>query len=170
MAYSPDAQQLLQVEQKQPASPVQPQRAQARQTSYIQPEFRRTAESQRQIEVSNRTGCLTIWTVFGMLVTGIMLVFALTGGNASDPINAIPVLSICISAATFIGYVGVLCLKKWGYCLVLSLYLLVTLARMGIVANSPIPIDNPGKLVIAAGMIGGLIFFVLGRNAVQYMD
>jgi len=170
MSYIPEFQQLVDTEQKQRLSPDQSQRAQPYQASYVQPEFRRSPEAQRQIEASNRTGCLTIWAIIGIIATSILLILSLTGENSGDPINAVPVLSIGISAVTLIGYIGVLCLKRWGYYLVLSLYVLITLSRMGIVANSPVPIGNQGKLTILAGIVGGLVFFVLGRSALQYMD
>ena len=170
MAYSPDAQQLVHIDQKPLASPSQPQQPQSYQASYVQPEFHRQAESQQQIEASKHTGCLTLWALFGIIATGILLILSLKGGVSGDPINAVPILSISISVATLIGYIGVLLLKRWGYYLVLSMYILVTIARMAIVANSPVLIGNQGKLAILGGMLGGIIFFALCRSALQYME
>jgi hypothetical protein len=124
----------------------------------------------QQEQASNRPGCLTVWAAFGIIATGLLLVLSLAGVNSGDPIDSIPALSISISVATIIGYIGVLCLKKWGYYLVLSMYILITIARIGIAASAPLLVGDQAGGAIFGGMVGGIIFFALGLSALQYMD
>jgi hypothetical protein len=118
-----------------------------------------------------KAGCLTAWSIFGIVAGSLLLLVALAGRRTSlDPINVIPGLNIGLGVAAIVGYIGVLLWKKWGYYLVLSLYILTTVLRIGIVLVFPALLGGTGIFAIVAGIIGGCIFFALARGVLQYMS
>jgi hypothetical protein len=116
----------------------------------------------------SNTGCLTAWAIFGIIASGFLLLLSLTGIRYADPVNTIPVLNISIMIGVLVGYTGVLRLKKWGYYLVLSMYILLAIVRLALIASYPVANQGGGALIV--GIIGGIIFFTLAQSALPYMD
>jgi hypothetical protein len=111
---------------------------------------------------------LTAWAIFGIIASGFLLLLSLTGIRYADPVNTIPVLNISIMIGVLVGYTGVLRLKKWGYYLVLSMYILLAIVRLALIASYPVANQGGGALIV--GIIGGIIFFTLAQSALPYMD
>ena len=137
-----------------------------------------SSESEEDLEIRRRGGCLTVWLVamsllFGLLLVGVALGIFLSFTSAVPSTFIITyILNALIAIFVVLGSVGVVGMwlwKKWGYYLLLAGFLVCLLLGLMDLAFGH---DTPPVVLgeTAVGVLGAILLYVAVRGKLVYFE
>ena len=116
-----------------------------------------------------RGGCLITWLVVAGVANVLLLILTFIGLGLVKAISASDIVGIILNVLVIAGIVGMWRWKKWGYYLLIWMFIGSTVLRIFMLFSGG---GSSGIIVgtIVGGVLGPLILYLLVRDKLEYFD
>ncbi|HEX4203045.1 MAG TPA: hypothetical protein VHZ51_02380 [Ktedonobacteraceae bacterium] len=131
--------------------------------------YRQSSSSAVDDYKPDRGGCLTTWLVVAGIVNVLLLILTFIGLGVVKTISALDIVGIIFNVLVIVAIVGMWRWKKWGYYLLLGMFIGSIVLRIFTLLGSS---GSFGYLLgtIVGGGIVLLIMYLLVRDKLEYFD